>query len=547
MKILKAALSLGLALLLCLCAAPTAWAAEAADGWDDTMAALLEEYEVSPERVWAGYMDLTTGEEHYLRGDEYSVAASMYKLPLCMLISERINSGELDWDAKYPKMPLDYIFSSVIVDSSNDSAGFLLDVLGGYNEFRRLAAEAYLNTDPDSESDSILFDNRFTCRQFISCLKVLYDRQEDFGLLLDCMKRAEPERFFNYNGQVPGLAQKYGFWQDEYYINIWMNDCGIVFSEHPIAIVMFTNKVSTEQRYDLDEELLAGYCAAMQDYAQSRSQQQEQVTEDTAAEVSETLAETPVISPVPTAAVKETDVQEEASMPILPCILILAAAAVCVALILINRKRKGLGAFWALVCVAVCAVALLLCVAAMNTGTVYAKPQGDPQQAVSEFFDALKAGDYTVAYARLLDYSSLGLEDEPSSEAGKIVAKALRQSYDYELLGDCAVDKLSGTQSVRMRYLDLTLLHDAVETGTMDELKSIVQSRPRKEVYDESDQYLPEVANEAYLLAVEKAVAQPEQFYNQAEFQLELSYSGGSWQIVSAPALLKALNGGAAY
>ena len=234
-------------------------------------------------------------------------------------------------------------------------------------------------------------------------------------------------------------------------------------------------------------------------------------------------------------------------MPVLPCILAVTAAAACVALLVINRKKKKIGLFWGLVSVAVSCAALLLCVVALNTGTLYAKPQGDPAQTVSEFFDALKAEDYSAAYARLRDYSSLGLEDSPESEAGQIVGDALRRSYDYELLGDCAVDKLTAVQSVRVRYLDLALLHTAVETGTMRQLESIVQSRPRSEVYDGNDQYLPEVASEAYLKAVSAAVAQPEQFFAEAELQLNLSYSGDSWQIVGDPALLKALNGGVAY
>lgn len=159
MKLFKKLWIAAAALCLCISLSPTASAqsvtALAGESWDDIVAALLEEYEAPDGSVHIGYMNLVTGEEHYLYGEEYVVAASMYKLPLCMAVAERIASGELDWESRSPNLSFDYALREVIVDSNNDTAGLLYDMLGGYSEFRRLVAEQYLDTDPALENEDI--------------------------------------------------------------------------------------------------------------------------------------------------------------------------------------------------------------------------------------------------------------------------------------------------------------------------------------------------------------------------------------------------------
>ena len=89
------------ALLLCLGVCVPAFAddmdSSPEEDWDQITAAVLEAYGVSPDNVRAGYRNLVTGEEHYLNGDEYTVAASMFKVPLCMIIADKVQQGELDW------------------------------------------------------------------------------------------------------------------------------------------------------------------------------------------------------------------------------------------------------------------------------------------------------------------------------------------------------------------------------------------------------------------------------------------------------------------
>ena len=113
MKLFRNILSLLLAAALCISALPAAYASGTAGGrrlaisrvkpadgeteneLDAIMDSLLEEYEADADDVYAGYLNLVTGEEHYWQGDEWVTAASMYKVPLNMIFAERIASGEL--------------------------------------------------------------------------------------------------------------------------------------------------------------------------------------------------------------------------------------------------------------------------------------------------------------------------------------------------------------------------------------------------------------------------------------------------------------------
>lgn len=364
-------------------------------------------------------------------------------------------------------------------------------------------------------------------------------------MILECMREAEPERFFRYTEQSYDVAHKYGFWQDEYFVNVYTNDCGIVYTDEPIALVMFTNKIAVEQDYERDQKLLSAYCAAMCEYTQYQIENRQPEPSPSAAPTAAPIPSTPAATAAP--AENQPDTEENVSMPVIPLLLILLLIAACLAVLAVKKKKYDIRPFWALLCIITLGITLLLCLVGLDAGTVYAKPEGDPQTVITEFFDAVKTGDYTRAYTELRDYSTLGLENVPDTEAAQTVNDALRSSYDYELLGECRTEKLEGIQHLRFRYMDISLIQEDVESETMNKLKQIVRSRPAGEVYDENNQYLPDVANEAYLQAVKTVMAEPERYYTEIELDLAVAYTGGRWQIVTNPTLLKALNGGAGY
>ena len=61
--------------------------------WDEVIDQFLTEHNIDPEDVALGYRNTVTGEEHFLNGDTYLVAGSMYKVPLNMIYTEKIHNG----------------------------------------------------------------------------------------------------------------------------------------------------------------------------------------------------------------------------------------------------------------------------------------------------------------------------------------------------------------------------------------------------------------------------------------------------------------------
>lgn len=255
-------------LVLCIClmlvpygAAETAKKNDA-PGFEEIMEDISAQWSIPMEDMIAGYMNLVTGEEHYWQGDTWEYCASMYKVPLNMYVSEKIAGGKLNWEKKYPKIPYKYALEETILYSSNNWAQFLWEACGSYSDYKK-GVMPYMGIEESDFYARYNLDNKFTARQFITCLKTLYENPDRFPSVLDTMKEAEPERFFRFAEKRYTIAQKYGYVIENY--SSYTNACGIVFTEEPIAIVMYTKNAL------YPDETLSAYCTAMCDYTQNKT------------------------------------------------------------------------------------------------------------------------------------------------------------------------------------------------------------------------------------------------------------------------------------
>lgn len=567
MKALKACLALLAALALCLslglCASaetgdarPASDAsAEAADSladrlslsysemsWDEIVERLLEAHKIRAS-VALGYRNLVTGEEHYYNGDDYMAACSMYKLPLCMVCTEQLASGELSWSGK---ASFESIRDAVLIDSSNEKAGILLDKLGGYVRFREASAE-YTGVPFREEPGSALGDNCYTPREMVSVLRTLFEGGEErFPDILGDMQQALPERFFKLREQRFEIGHKAGWLSDgEYPIR---DDCAIAFTSEPIAIVAFTSYVYNA------ESFLTDYCTAMCEYAEAHAAP----ASDAKAVPHAPQAPRSLMAPralrspqkaaapalVQSIAPIEVQAQSGGLLPYAFVALFLVFGLIAVLVFGVKYRARVLGLLLALL---IAAAAMVLSVIGLRVGTIYAKPSGDPAAAAEEFLSAVCRDDYDTAYRLLRDYSDLGLGAEPSTAAGRLVNRALHDSYAYTLTGPCDVNMLDAVQPLRFRYLDLPSLEEDAAAEASHQLELIVQSRELKDIYDENKHYLPSVTEEAYLAALDSVLEHAETYYAELDLELSLTYTDGRWQILTSPALLRALNGGTAY
>ena len=544
--------------------------------WDDVVASLFEKYEIYEKdlgltkNITLGYYNTVTGEEHYYGEDQYLVSASMFKIPLNMIVADKIHNGELTWDTEISGFTLGYLQYKSIVQSDNERAMTLMNYLGGYSLFKGLQIP-YLGEGADPITDlgwTYQTDNFYTPRQICSCLKMLYDEPDRFAGIVENMLEAEPFKYFRqYERRYP-IAQKYGFVeQNEMYgVHSYVNDCAIVYSDMPFIIVMFTDNIP--QGYDVMGE----YAVLMTDYTNFRLDEKraederaaEQLARQQAEEQARREAEAKAKEELELARQAETDAAAAGAnaerggfrnfddkgffgMTVTDLILfVVIAAAMLFCMVLIFRKNGagGINGFWGVISILFAGAAFGCCIVGARLGTLYARVEADPQETVNTFYKSVLSGEYEKGYACLQDYSSLGIENMPSAPESRMLYEALKNSYSYALRGEPQINMLTAKQRVAFVYLSLDAIEKDAASRVEPILKQFVDSRSRSELYDENGAYLTSLTDEIYIKALSQAIDHADQYYTSVEYDVDLTYSDGKWLINVNPEMLNSFLGG---
>lgn len=313
--------------------------------WDGIVEAFLAENAIPADKIALGYKNLVTGEEHFLNGDTYLLAASMFKVPLNMIYTDRIYRGEMTMDDPIRGAPYRYCLETTIVDSSNEMAYLLWNNLGNYTKYRDAVAP-YVGEEPETVEPMFYKKTYFTARQMIFCLDLLYSEPERFSGIVEAMLRAEPNGYFKSKEQSVPVAHKYGYVRDSEGTGYrYINDCAIVYTDEPIAIVMFTASLPKA------EERLAEYCEKMIEYTQTAAQARREAEKTPLPTEAPTPSPTPVpatATPIPTETPTPTstprsqsDAAEEKTETMLRAVLltIFGITAVCAAVYLASKRR----------------------------------------------------------------------------------------------------------------------------------------------------------------------------------------------------------------
>ena len=554
----------GLVLCLLLCLIPCAHGAEAPDdsyykdkSWEEVIQDLMDKYNADLDSIAVGYYNTVTGEEHYLKPDEYLVAASMYKVPLNMVFTDRIYQGQMDWDTQIAGYPYSSALEETIVNSNNTIATNMIRWElgnGNWQEGRRFLSP-YCGLDPETVDYKFLENNFFTPRQFISCLRLLYEENERFPRIIETMQRAEPHNYFKLHEQRFNIAHKYGFLQTEYHL--YMNDCAVCFTDDPIVIVLFTD--NTVKAYDVMTE----FCTRMCDYtqyhtAERKAQEAEEEARRKAEEEAQRKAEeaaaqqqgeSPVpvpegtLAPVtqsPGPSAEPTVQSPEPALSLIPGAILLGLTMLAVIALLMAAKRYHRSAVFAILL----ALALGAGSGVLIYGPELSKPAEDPAETVSALLNALGNGRYETAYTLLEGESRLGLEILPESELGQALTQALRDNTQFSLYGDCQVDRRIAHQLVEARYLDLQRLGEDLEAETLTVLTEYAQSHSPSELYGDTGGYKPELREQAALQALSRLLERKEDYMTSTGLQLELRYDQGAWHVGINDNLLRVLSGG---
>lgn len=222
---------------------------------------------------------------------------------------------------------------------------------------------------------------------------------------------------------------------------------------------------------------------------------------------------------------------------------IIGFAGLCVLALVFLAGRAKLRPLWFALALAVAAAACGLAVAGTQRGVIYSRYATAPEETVDAFFTDLLSDDYEGACALLDNYSDLGMSVVPEDPTTAALYAALHESYACRPLGQARTSGLSAVQEVSFTALDIPALQADLREQVLLNLARFVEERPYNAVYDEQDQYRPEVTDEAYRDAVQTLLEHSSDYERTEVLPLTLRYSTQGWSLVADANLLNALNG----
>lgn len=207
-------------------------------------------YGVKADNISFAYTYLATGETWFYNPDTWYYSASMYKVPLMMILAEKEADGELTQESDVKGLTLAYAEESILVYSNNDYAHLMLNYLGTDKEAREMYKQ--FSSLPDDYYDPDFIDySYFTVRFMNDVMTTLYNAPERFPHIIDCLKRAQPTDYFHlYIDPELEVAQKYGSYKE------FNNTSGIIYTPNPVILTVMTSNLARA-------ELVIGEAAKM--------------------------------------------------------------------------------------------------------------------------------------------------------------------------------------------------------------------------------------------------------------------------------------------
>ena len=201
--------------------------------------AYLTENDLNPDLISIAYEYTATGERWYHLEDRWYYSASLYKVPLMMILTEREYLGELTKDSDINGMTLEAIEEEVLVNSNNPIAYSTLLFIAQPDVCRRMFCR-YSDLPEEYYTWDYYGGSYFTARFMTDVMSTLYRNEECFPRMTDCLKRAQTDHYFRLKlGDRWEVAQKYGTYQDEDGTD-WNHASGIIYTPHPFILTVMT-------------------------------------------------------------------------------------------------------------------------------------------------------------------------------------------------------------------------------------------------------------------------------------------------------------------
>ena len=216
-------------------------------------------------RFSVGFWYSGTGESWYYDADQWMYSASLYKVPVSMLMAEKEAAGELTLDSVVNGTTLEYLESTALVYSNNDSGHSMVSWLGGTYAGKCSDMTIKFTDLPESYFEQDFYDvSYYTARYMTQVMSTLYQGGDaKFPHVLDYLKQAQPEDYYNRNTELKNnytIAQKFGAYEEGNGNN--NNHCAaVIYTPNPIVVTVMTRNVGEYQN------IIAAVGGHMADYA----------------------------------------------------------------------------------------------------------------------------------------------------------------------------------------------------------------------------------------------------------------------------------------
>ncbi|WP_242596595.1 serine hydrolase [Enterococcus plantarum] len=198
------------------------------------------------------YVDLTTGKQVSINGTKEFYSASTIKVPLAMMIADKVQNGDLKWDDQLtfnekedyedgtgiiinniqPTYSLRTLQEYNITYSDNIAKNMLYDTFGGDVEAKKALYAHFLQKETDWD------DAKFTSEDAAKILKMLYEEKssnQEYQTIYDYMKNTVFHERMDTPTTSGKVAHKIGSYAT------FLHDIGILETEHPFILTVFTN------------------------------------------------------------------------------------------------------------------------------------------------------------------------------------------------------------------------------------------------------------------------------------------------------------------
>jgi len=208
------------------------------------------------------------------------------------------------------------------------------------------------------------------------------------------------------------------------------------------------------------------------------------------------------------------------------------------------KATKFFGAIFAVIGIALAAFTIWLSFTFRDATPILISVPEAARDRAQSLMESVCQGNYDAAGKMILGNPQLGVTRIPADPVGQKIWGAFRESFSYELVGECVAIDDGLIQSVRVMYLDMDPITENLGVRSRELMQEQVDAATdMSQIYNENNEFREEFVFRAVETAVEEVLAE----YTgrvETEIKLHLVYREGRWWVEYSPELIHAISGG---